>query len=195
MCVEKKIVFVIDRSESMDFSKSYVLDKAFNNLKASCLGATFMMFSSRVKIFNEYPFSLKARGNTNLKRLFKALRKCDLLSVNTIIIFISDALFTNNRWEKQYLKLLLDSDFKSCLKYAIGTNLFSYEQERYLSLLTLNKDNVFPIAYASQLEEFVKTILDNSNDLLSDYSEFRNERVKEINRLIKSGIVDIGNKQ
>ena len=154
MCLKKSFLFVVDGSRSMEFSKSFVLDKAFTK---PYLNASFLMFSNKTKLYNFYPVNLKAKGNTNIKKLFKYLNKN--ISPNTVIIFVTDALFTSNRWEKEYLKLLKNKNYQSCYKYAIGTNLFSYDQEESLTLLSLNPNNTFHVVCSNQLDELIQKIV------------------------------------
>ena len=197
---ELNLIFVIDKSGSMDGEKIGAVNNAIRdiisimpdiqddtsdaNIKISAL--TFSdkaeWISNEPECAEEFKWKdLRADGGTELSKAYDKLgeflrkrekggKMPDLGGVAPIIILMTDGLPTSYDWEKHLNELKKKGWFRVALKYALSIGVDSDEAMNVLTKFTGNPETVLKVYTAEALRKVIKVIAITASKVKSNSS-------------------------
>lgn len=197
---ELNVIFVIDKSGSMDGEKIGAVNTAIRDVMAIMpeiqedtsdveIKISTLLFSDGAKWLHEEPKSvnefkwtdIRANGGTNYSSAYLALsnflrkrenggKMPDIGGVAPIIILMSDGMPTSNDTDKFLNMLKTKGWFNVALKYALAIQIDSHEAMKVLSDFTGNPETVLKVYTAEALRKVIKVIAVTSSKIKSTSS-------------------------
>lgn len=208
------LIFVIDRSGSMDGEKINAVNNAIRDLTAlmpeiqeetadADIMISALAFSDDAEWVNDEPKSVnefnwqdvQADAGTNYSVTFDKLttflskkenggQMPDIGGVAPIIILMSDGEPTSSDWEEHLNELKKKGWFKYALKYALAVETNNDQALKVLSEFTGNSETVLKVHTAEALRKIIKVIAVTSSKVKSNSTSSLNGEAVDQNDVV-----------
>lgn len=202
---ELNLIFVIDKSGSMDGDKIGAVNNAIRDVLAIMpeiqedttnaeIKISAITFSDNADWVNESPKSIEefkwndigAYGGTDYNKVCDKLatflskkmnggQMPDFGGVAPIIILMSDGMPTSSDWEQHLDALKRKGWFKTALKYALAIKIDTKEAMDVLTKFTGNPETVLKVYSAEALRQVIKVIAVTASKVKSSNSLINSE--------------------